>query len=166
MSVPALHVPSLPLAGGCQCGAVRYTISRAPIVFYLCHCSECQKQSSSAFGESLRVETAGFGIAGETRVFERPTARGGLMQCRFCPACGTRLTHERPDRTDRLNVKAGTLDATAWLMPAGHIWTASKQALSVIAPDALAYPHQPESDAALEARWRAMTPGWGAQRSG
>ena len=45
---------SLPLNGGCQCGACRYVIGGWPLTFYICHCSECQAQSASAFGESLR----------------------------------------------------------------------------------------------------------------
>jgi len=155
-----LATPPLPLTGGCQCGAVRYTISGPPVVFYLCHCTECQKQSSSAFGESLRVRAEDFVIEGKTAVFLRPIAQGGHQACTFCPACGTRLTHQRPGYGDKLNVKAGTLDDTTWLAPAGHIWVASKQAHSTIAPDALAYARQPDTDTALEARWRAMTPAW------
>ena len=30
--------------GGCQCGGVRYE------VVFVCHCRECRRQSSSAFG--------------------------------------------------------------------------------------------------------------------
>ncbi len=158
---PILETPALPLEGGCQCGAVRYTISGPPVVFYLCHCTECQKQSSSAFGESLRVNLADFTISGPTRTWRRPIGDGTRHQaCTFCDTCGTRLTHQRPGYGDRLNVKAGTLDDTRWLVPAGHIWTRSKQAHVAIGPDELTYPQQPEADATLEARWRAMTPGW------
>ena len=46
----------LPLEGGCQCGAVRYAISAAPLTLYCCHCTECQAQSSSAFGMSMLVD--------------------------------------------------------------------------------------------------------------
>ena len=43
------------LEGGCQCGAIRYRVTGAPVTFYACHCTECQKQSASAFGLSLWV---------------------------------------------------------------------------------------------------------------
>ncbi|MEQ8746256.1 GFA family protein [Pyruvatibacter sp.] len=155
-----INTPEIPLKGGCQCGAVRYTISGPPVVFYLCHCTECQKQTSSAFGESLRVNLGDFTIEGPTKVFLRPISKGGHQTCTFCDACGTRLTHQRPGYGDKLNVKAGTLDDTSWLVPAGHIWVASKQPHITIRDDELAYAHQPESDAALEARWQAMTPMW------
>ena len=44
-----------PLAGGCQCGAIRYAITAEPGPIYVCHCRECQKQSASAFGISVSV---------------------------------------------------------------------------------------------------------------
>jgi hypothetical protein len=34
--------------------SIRYRMLAAPLVFYLCHCTECQRHTSSAFGESLR----------------------------------------------------------------------------------------------------------------
>ena len=39
--------------GGCQCGKVRYRLSREPQTLYACHCSDCQKQSGRAFGTRI-----------------------------------------------------------------------------------------------------------------
>jgi len=41
--------------GGCQCGTIRYRLTAEPLMLYICHCSDCQKQSASAFGMSLRM---------------------------------------------------------------------------------------------------------------
>jgi hypothetical protein len=30
---------NLPQTGGCQCGALRYEITQAPIMVYTCHCT-------------------------------------------------------------------------------------------------------------------------------
>jgi len=38
--------------GGCQCGRIRYEVEEQPGILSLCYCSECQKQSGSAFGMS------------------------------------------------------------------------------------------------------------------
>ena len=44
----------------CQCGSVRFkTPTPAPIDLFHCHCGECQKQSSSAFGTSAIFPVAG-----------------------------------------------------------------------------------------------------------
>jgi len=42
--------------GGCQCGSIRYELIGTPQMLYVCHCTDCQHQSSSAFGMSLRMD--------------------------------------------------------------------------------------------------------------
>ncbi len=151
-----IDLPEFPIQGGCQCGAVRYTLRAPPVVFYICHCSECQTQSSSGFGESMRVRKADLEISGALHQYERPSASGGVVG-EFCPNCGTRLFHGRGAYKDTLNIKAGTLDDTSWLRPAGHIWTQSKQPWVKIGANELAYARQPEDGyAALTARWNEM----------
>ncbi len=152
-------MPNLPLTGGCQCGAVRYELSSKPIVFYICHCSECQKQSSSGFGESVRVNIDDLEINGEVKTFERGSTSGNILQCDFCPNCGTRLFHRRKSYATTLNIKGGTFDDTNWLKPAGHIWTRSKQAWVKIGKDELAYARQPDNYDGLIKRWGEMI-GW------
>src|SRR5215472_6995201 len=38
-----------PIEGGCNCGEVRYRITRQPLTVYVCHCHLCQKRTGSAF---------------------------------------------------------------------------------------------------------------------
>lgn len=154
--MPTLSPPRLPLTGGCQCGAVRYSLNSLPVVFYACHCTECQKQSSSAFGESFRVRRKDLTVTGTLATFERPSASGPLTG-EFCTQCGTRLFHRRGKYSETLNIKAGSLDDASWLHPAGHIWTKSKQPWVILPEDALTYDRQPEdNDAALIAKWQEM----------
>ncbi len=148
--------PTFPQAGGCQCGAVRYQLNAMPIVLYICHCTSCQKQSSSAFGQSLRVNRADLTITGQTNSAEKPAVSGGIMKYEFCPDCGTRLFHSRTNYHDTLNIKAGSLDDTKWLVPAGHIWTRSKQTWFNLPQNALTYEEQPDNYDKLSAKWRKM----------
>jgi hypothetical protein len=65
---------------------------------------------------------------GTPKMFARQTARSKIMECWFCPDCGTRLYHvpggaAYPNR----NIKPGTLDDTSWLVPTIHFWTRSAQ---------------------------------------
>lgn len=151
----AVAMPALPLTGGCQCGQVRYAIAGVPVVFYLCHCRECQRQTSSAYGESLRVRCEDLSIEGELAKTTRIADSGSTREGWFCPRCGVRIFHGTPGRPQG-NIKAGTLDDATWLVPAGHMWTASKQRFVAIGGDELAYPGEPENLDALAARWRAM----------
>ena len=152
-----VRVPAIPIGGGCQCGRVRYSLSGFPLVFYLCHCMECQRHTSSAFGESLRVNAADMTVEGELAVFARVAESGARREGRFCPNCGVRIFHGTEGSAE-VNIKAGTLDDTSWLRPAGHIWTRSRQAfLRWDDADALVYETQPDDGyAALKRRWRVM----------
>jgi hypothetical protein len=43
--------------GGCACGAVRYRMTSAPMAVHCCHCSDCQRQTGSAFVLNALIET-------------------------------------------------------------------------------------------------------------
>lgn len=153
-----IRIPALPLLGGCQCGAVRYRIMDAPVVFYLCHCSACQRHTSSAFGESLRIRAAALELKGPVKQVTWRADSGNQRNGGFCAECGVRLVHY--SGSEHANVKAGTLDDASWLIPAGHIWIRSRQAFIAFAAGELAYDREPEDgfDALVE-RWRDMVSG-------
>ena len=133
-----------PREGGCQCGALRYSVAGAPITLAVCHCTECQRQSGSAFGMSLVVPKDAFRMtSGEPRMFERKANSGNTVRCAFCPSCGTRIYHEPAATTASVNVKPGTLDDTSWLEPAVHFWTRGKQRWVVIPEGLLCFDEQP-----------------------
>jgi len=112
--------------GGCQCGSVRYRIEGEPLGLAVCHCTECQRQSGSAFGMSLAIRSNGFRLlTGELREFTTVCDSGRRKKCTFCPNCGTRIYHQVA--TEALSLKAGTLDDTSWLNPSAHYWTKRKQ---------------------------------------
>jgi len=143
--------------GGCQCGAIRYRFSAAPLTLYLCHCTECQKQSSSAFGMSLWLRRADLEfLSGALKFWQRGTDSGGSMVCAFCPDCGTRLYHAASHDSEIVSLKAGSLDDTSWLRPIGHIWTRSAQPWVPLDRDgnALIYETQPDQDEKLIERYR------------
>jgi len=149
----------LPMTGGCQCGAIRYEIRAAPLTLYACHCTECQKQSSSAFGMSLSVPSKAFAItSGTPQHWQRPADSGRTVDCYFCGACGVRLYHAGSGKPDWLNVKPGTLGDTGWLHPVGHLWTRSAQGWVPFSDDALVYAEQPDDMADLRRRWRDKHP--------
>ena len=133
-----------PRVGGCQCGALRYSVVGAPIALSVCHCSECQRQSGSAFGMSLTLPRDAFRVtSGEVRTFERKADSGNTVRCSFCPDCGTRIYHEPSAMAGSVNVKAGTLDDTSWLEPVLHAWTGNKQPWVVIPEGVRCFDEQP-----------------------
>ena len=117
----------LPLTGRCLCGAIHYRITDEPITIYACHCSECQRQSGSAFGLSMWVAHDALEIAAGMPKCWRRHIEDRYVDVFFCADCGTTLFVE-PQRAPEVRiVKPGTLDDTKWLHPIGHQWVHSAQ---------------------------------------
>jgi len=131
-------------SGGCQCGDVRYRAPRKPLALYICHCTECQKQSASAFGISFIVRRDTFNVLqGHPAFWTRQTASGYTLECAFCRNCGSRLWHQSSGYLETLNVKAGSLDEPVDLTNAIHIWTSSKLSGLAIPDGARCHPQEP-----------------------
>ena len=123
------------LTGGCQCGALRYRVMAQPSRIYVCHCTECRAQSSSAFGISVIVPPAAVELtAGRPRIWRRDTASGKVLACAFCPDCGSRIWHVNEPAGDEMSIKGGSLDLPVDLTGTVHIWTISKLP-GVVIPD-------------------------------
>ncbi|MEP0873951.1 GFA family protein [Trichocoleus desertorum AS-A10] len=143
-----------PYSGGCQCGQIRYEIRAEPLTLYACHCKECQKQSSSAFGLSMPVPRAAVVILqGQPKQWQRVSDSGREVSCLFCGECGTRLFHNPARNAKITNVKAGTLDDTSWLKPVGNLWTQSSQKWVILSDEILNYEAQPSDFSPLFERF-------------
>lgn len=151
-----MHRLRLPLSGGCQCGKQRYRITALPLTLYACHCRECQRQSTSAFGLSMPVPREALQCDMETLAsWHRTGASGRQVAARFCPECGSRLFHEPARNPSIVNVKPGSLDDASWVEPVGHLWLKSAQPWFRPPENCLTYPKQPPSFQALFERFQA-----------
>ena len=134
----------LPLTGACQCRAVLYRCTSAPVTVYACHCTECQRQSGSAFGTSMLVPREAFSFTdGAPRTWVRTGDSGRKVDCLFCPDCGTRLVHLPQHSPAMAIIRPGALDDTSWIRLAGHIWLRSKQPWFSVPSQAVTYEQQP-----------------------
>lgn len=116
--------------GGCQCGKIRYRLTGKPLTLYVCHCSDCQKQSGSAFGMSLIMPPRQVEIikgSESLRSWDTPGGDGRIKRCYYCPDCGSRIMHGSEDPQQNVSIKAGSLDDTGKLQPDAHIWLQSAQ---------------------------------------
>jgi hypothetical protein len=134
----------LPQTGGCQCGALRYEITQAPHLVYTCHCTDCQRMTSSAFSIGIVLPAGAFRLVrGEPRAVQRTTDSGRVTTRWVCPECGSWICGGvGPDATPR-NVRGGTLDDTSWLRPTVHLWTRSKQPWVVLPEGSRNFETQP-----------------------
>jgi hypothetical protein len=149
--------PVLPMTGGCPCGAVRYAVASFPLLLYSCNCTDCQRASGSAFALNMPVLSRDFRILhGDPRGWRHLSPKGVEVTSRFCGDCGGRLYGERSGRAEIVNLRAGTLDDTSWLVPAAHMFTRSAQPWVLPAARAECHDTQPADFAALLPAWRAM----------
>ncbi len=130
--------------GGCQCGNIRYEVVGTPKQVVACHCTDCQRQSGSAFGMALVVNEADFRLTqGEPKTFASKSDAGRAKLGAFCPGCGTRIYHKSEWRKGMVSVRAGTLDDTSMLKPDMHLWTSNKQTWVTIPAGVKAFEKQP-----------------------
>jgi len=130
--------------GGCQCGAVRYECAGEPFGLFVCHCTECRRQSASAFGMSLPTPRVGFHVTkGEPQFWARRGDSGLRIRCAFCPQCGSRLWDEPDDAQDIVVLKGGSLDDPPDMTRAVHIWTSRKLPGVIIPEGAPRFPKEP-----------------------
>jgi len=149
--------PSLPMTGGCQCGAIRYEIASFPLLLYTCNCTDCQRQTGSAFALNMPVRFKDFRILqGEPNGWHHTSPNGTAVISRFCGTCGTRLYGERDGRPETVSLRAGTLDDRSWLVPVAHFFTRSAQPWVQPAPGAQCFETQPNG-------WGSLLPGWRAR---
>ena len=121
----------LPLTGGCLCGACRYELSAAPYFAYVCHCTDCQTQSGSAFNMSMPAPRAALKITkGAPAVFLRPMPGGRISEVNFCGACGSRLF--ALSNPEVAVVRPGTLDDASWVFPAVQNFVRSAHPWAII----------------------------------
>jgi hypothetical protein len=95
------------LAGGCQCGAIRYALYSQPDRAGICHCRMCQKAVGGPFKPWANVRAENFAwTRGRPGIFRSSSAaeRG------FCQRCGTPLTFAYLKRPDSISVTIGSLD--------------------------------------------------------
>jgi hypothetical protein len=148
---------SLPLTGGCQCGALRYRLNAAPLLLYACHCTNCQHQTGSAFVLSTGILEDSFEFTeGEPARFEWTSDAGNTRYGLFCGACGTRIVNGQTPSIGIYSLRAGTFDDTSWVRPAGHIWMRSAQPWFKPEPDDILWEQQPTDYGAIVERFNGF----------
>ena len=140
------------IAGGCRCGAVRYTLAvDAMPGTYACHCTICQRSTGSSFAHQMPVAEAALAIEGALIEAEMPTLSGSHSVHRYCAKCLTRLYNTNTARPGIAIVRAGTVDGSEGLTPRLHIFTSTKQPWIALPEGAPAYP----KNAPVEV-WRSL----------
>lgn len=112
------------LEGGCQCGAMRYSVEGEPQHVAFCHCTDCQKSSGAPTVAWAAFATGEFAvIAGEASSY---SSNGDAIR-HFCPTCGSGLYYVNEAVLPGLvDIQVATLDDPDALQPQAHIQVAER----------------------------------------
>jgi hypothetical protein len=155
--VSRLFPPELPVAGGCFCEAIRFSINAVPLLVYACHCTRCQRRSGSAFALWMLVKPESFAVTRGTPKLWRQIDAGGIKSAHwFCVNCGGGIVNEKSSRPDAIAVYAGTLDDTSWMRPIAHVHLRHAQAWQRIPNNTVCFEFMPSDLEALAGKWQGL----------
>src|SRR5262245_27970252 len=76
--------------GRCHCGFIAYEAEIDPDEVYLCHCTDCQAISGTAFRWGVPVPEAAFKlVAGRPKTYVKTAESGASNHQVFCPECAS-----------------------------------------------------------------------------
>jgi len=112
--------------GSCHCGYIRYEAEVDPEQVRICHCTDCQTLSGSAFRTVLPVPKEHFKmLGGQPKVYVKTAESGSKRAQTFCPECGTPIYASAVSDTPSYNIRVGTLRQRAELPPKSQVWCRS-----------------------------------------
>lgn len=114
-----------PKAGGCACGAVRFSTRGAPKRAGLCHCMTCRKAHAAAFNPFLVFAPDQVEVIGEVLAWE---SSPGYRRW-FCPACGSRVfaVNAAGAGGAEYEISLGSYDEPGLFEPTYESWTLRRE---------------------------------------
>lgn len=115
--------------GRCHCGRIQYTAEIDPERTAVCHCTDCQSLSGSAFRSvAFTLEDAFELVAGSPRIYIKIAESGRERAQAFCENCGSAIyATSVGDGPKVYGLRAGTLTQRGELKPTRQVWRRSAQ---------------------------------------
>jgi hypothetical protein len=115
--------------GTCSCGFITFEAEADPEKVSICHCTDCQSSSGTAFRVSVLVPGSTFKmLSGAPTIYIKTTAdSGNPREQAFCPRCGSPIYSTQPGDAPKLSyrVRVGVLRERDRLVPKVQNWTRS-----------------------------------------
>jgi hypothetical protein len=111
--------------GRCACGTITLEGEADPADVSICHCTDCQTGTGSAFRVSVLVRGASFKLTGQPTHYLKLTADSGTPRIQaFCPRCGSPIYSTTPGdgQQDAYRVRVGLLRQRREFVPKRQNW--------------------------------------------
>ena len=113
------------ITGGCHCRAITYEAEIDAKMVVICHCTDCQTLSGSAFRVVVPAKREGFKLTGEPKIYVKTGESGRKRTQAFCSDCGTPMYSADVMNPQVFNIRVGTVRQRADLQPKVQIWCRS-----------------------------------------
>ncbi|HEY1326583.1 MAG TPA: GFA family protein [Casimicrobiaceae bacterium] len=113
--------------GQCHCAAIAFEADVDPERVTICHCTDCQTLTGTAFRVSVptRIETFVL-LKGTPKIYRKTTADSGNVRLQaFCGNCGTPIYTAAAHDAQTYGLRVGTLAERARLAPRHQKWCRS-----------------------------------------
>jgi len=117
--------------GACACGAIKIEAEADPDKAQICHCTDCQTGTGSAFRVSIPAPGATFKMTGQPSIYVKTTADSGKPRVQaFCGTCGSPIYSTTPGEgvQPSYTVRVGILRQRDQLKPRRQNWFRSARA--------------------------------------
>ena len=111
--------------GTCHCGFIAIEGEADPEKVNICHCTDCQTSTGTAFRISVPVPGSAFKMTGQPTTYLKTTADSGKPRLQaFCPRCGTPIYSTTPGDgvQPSYTVRVGLLRQRDRLPPKRQTW--------------------------------------------
>ena len=116
------------VTGHCHCGHISFEAEVDPATVRVCHCTDCQKLTGTAFRAAIASLPGTFVLkSGTPKVYLKTAESGSKRAHAFCPECGTPIYAAAPEpNPSTYGLRVGGIDQRAQLAPpARQIWCRS-----------------------------------------
>jgi hypothetical protein len=112
--------------GGCLCGNITYTADIDPDKVRICHCTDCQTQTGSAYRTNVPAPREAFAMSGgQPKIYIKTAESGSKRAQAFCPECGTSIYSASVTDPQSYMLRVGTIRQRGHLRPKVQQWCRS-----------------------------------------
>lgn len=115
--------------GSCSCGFLTFEAEADPEKVSICHCTDCQSSTGTAFRVSVPAPGNTFRmLSGTPTIYIKTTADSGNPRAQaFCPRCGSSIYSTTPGDGPKASymVRVGVLREREALVPKVQNWMRS-----------------------------------------
>jgi len=109
--------------GHCHCGQITFEAEVDPDAVAICHCTDCQMLTGSAFRANVSAPADKFWLlSGTPKNYVKTAESGNKRRHAFCGNCGTPIYATAVDIPKSYSLRVGTIKQRAAFQPQRQIW--------------------------------------------